>query len=266
MKRLRALSILLTLTLALAAFESAGVAADTTSSITVFAAASLREAFDAAAPAFTGKTGIKVAYDFAGSDTLETQIAQAAPADVFASANQAQMKKAVDAGLIAGDPQIFARNRLVVVVPKDDPASVGSVADLGRKGVKVVLAAAGVPVGDYARVAFANLSKNPAYGADFGGRVQANVVSEEVDVKAVATKVSLGEADAGVVYATDVTPALAGTLRTVAFPPGAAPEAVYPIAVVKASNHADAAKLFVEFMLSSQGRGFLEQRGFIVER
>ena len=178
MNRLRTFFVLLTLAPALAAFESAGVAADTTSSITVFAAASLREAFDAAAPAFTGKTGIKVAYDFAGSDTLETQIAQGAPADVFASANQAQMKKSADAGLIAGDTQIFARNQLVVIVPRDDPASIASVGDLGRKGLKVVLAAAGVPVGDYARIAFANLSKNPAYGADFAGRVQANVVSE----------------------------------------------------------------------------------------
>ncbi|MFY9779976.1 MAG: molybdate ABC transporter substrate-binding protein [Candidatus Baltobacteraceae bacterium] len=231
--------------------------------ITVFAAASLHEAFTAAAPAFTAKTGIAVVFDFAGSDTLETQIAAGAPADVFASANQAQMKKAGDAGLLAGDPQVFARNRLVVIVPKDDPAKIASPADLGRKGVKLVLAAPTVPVGNYARVAFANLAKLPGYGADFAARVEANAVSEELDVKAVATKVALGEADAGVVYATDVTPALAGSVQVLAFPPDSAPEAVYPIAVVRASKNADAARAFVTFVLSPEGQSYLKARGFI---
>ncbi len=238
-------------------------AAAPTSSITVFAAASLREAFTAAAPAFTAKTGVNVVFNFGGSDTLETQIESGAPADVFASANQTQMKKAVDDGMIAGDPQVFARNRLVVIVPKDNPAKIASVADLARKGVKVVLAAATVPVGNYARVAFANLAKQPAYGADFVSRVQANVVSEEVDVKAVATKVSLGEGDAGVVYTTDVTPALAPSVAVLAFPPNAAPEAVYPLAVVRASKNADAARAFLTFVLSPEGQGYLKQRGFI---
>ncbi len=249
---------------ALAAPLSAGAfAAEPASSITVFAAASLREAFTAAAPAFTAKSGVAVVFDFAGSDALETQIASGAPADVFASANQAQMKKAADAGLLAGDPQVFARNRLVVIVPKDNPAKLASAADLARKGVKVVLAAPTVPVGNYARIAFANLAKRPAYGADFSTRVQANVVSEEIDVKAVATKVSLGEADAGVVYATDVTPALAAGVQVLAFPADSAPEAVYPLAVVRASKNADAARAFVTFILSPEGQGYLKARGFI---
>jgi molybdate transport system substrate-binding protein len=242
---------------------SSAFAAETGTSIAVFAAASLRESFEAAAPAFTAKTGTKVTFSFAGSDTLETQIAEGAPADVFASANKAQIQKALDAGLLSGDPRIFARNQLVIVIPKDNPGRVKSALDLGRGGVRVVLAAPTVPVGNYARTAFTNLSKLPEYGAQFAQAVNANVVSNEVDVKAVVTKISLGEGDAGVSYLTDVTPAVAKSVSTVAFPAGAAPEAVYPIAVVKATKSPDAAKAFIDFILSPEGQVFLKERGFI---
>ena len=107
----------------------------------MFAAASLREAFEAAAPAFTKKTGIAVTFSFGGSDTLVTQIKQGAPADVFASANEAQMKIAADAGLLDAPARTFARNHLVVIVPKANPAKIEALADLAKAGVKVVLAA-----------------------------------------------------------------------------------------------------------------------------
>ena len=107
--------------------------------VTVFAAASLREAFEAAAPAFTKQTGIGVTFAFGGSDMLVTQLKQGAPADVFASANEAQMKVASDAGLLAEPAHAFARNRLVLIVPKDNPAKIGALADLAKPGVKVVL-------------------------------------------------------------------------------------------------------------------------------
>ncbi len=239
------------------------VAADSGAAITVFAAASLRESFEAAAPAFTSKTGTKVAFNFAGSDTLAAQIAQGAPADVFASANQSQINKVRDAGLLAGDPRVFARNVLVTIVPKDNPGHVVAIADLAKPGVRLILAAPTVPIGAYARTTFANLSKLPAYGAHFADAVAANVVSNEVDVKAVVAKVLLGEGDAGVCYGTDVTPTVAKGTTTIAFPPGAAPEAVYPIAVVKASTNAAAAKAFVDFVLSPEGQAFLKDRGFL---
>ena len=110
--------------------------------LTVFAAASLREAFEAAAPAFAKQTGIKVTYAFGGSDMLVTQLKQGAPADVFASANEAQMKVASDAGLLAEPARTFVRNHLVLIVPKDNPAKIAALADIARPGVKVVLAAA----------------------------------------------------------------------------------------------------------------------------
>jgi molybdate transport system substrate-binding protein len=245
---------------------SSASAAETGTSITVFAAASLRESFQAAALAFTSKTGTKLAFNFAGSDTLETQIAEGAPADVFASANKPQMQKAQDAGLLLGDPRIFARNQLAIVVPKDNPGKIKSAVDLGRSGVHLILAAPTVPVGNYARTAFANLSKLPEYGVQFEQNVTANVVSNEVDVKAVVTKISLGEGDAGVCYLTDITPAVAKSVSTIAFPPGTAPEAAYPVAIVKASKNPAAAKAFIDFVLSPEGQAFLKDRGFIVSQ
>jgi molybdate transport system substrate-binding protein len=261
----QAMLALCALTLAPAFFGPArAAAADAVPPISVFAAASLRESFEAAAPAFTSRTGAKVTFNFAGSDTLETQIAQGAPADVFASANKAQMQKAVDAGLVAGEPEVFAHNQLVIVIPKNNPAHVASAKELGRSGVHVVLAAPTVPVGTYARAAFANMAKLPEYGPQFEQAVAANVVSNEVDVKAVVTKVSLGEADAGVCYLTDVTPSVAVGVTTIAFPEGTAPEAAYPIAVVKTSKNTGAAQAFIAFIRSPQGQAFLKERGFVV--
>lgn len=241
---------------------SAPLAAADQPALTVFAAASLREAFEAVAPAFTKHTGIRVTFAFGGSDTLVTQLKQGAPADVFASANEAQMKIASDAGLLAEPARTFVRNHLVVIVPKDNSATIAAVADLAKPGVKVVLAAATVPVGNYARAALRKLNGTQGYPADFAAAVEHNLVSDELDVKAVATKIALGEGDAGVVYATDVTPSVAAKVNTIAFPPGAAPPAVYPIAPLKGAANPAGARAFVAFVLSPAGQAFLRARGF----
>jgi molybdate transport system substrate-binding protein len=248
--------------LAFAAVTALPAGAADPGKITVFAAASLREAFEAAAPAFTKKTGVAVTFSFGGSDTLVAQLKQGAPADVFASANEAQMKAASDAGLLDGAPRTFARNHLVVIVPKDNPAKIAELADLAKPNVKVVLAASTVPVGNYARTAFRKLNGERGFPADFGGFVERNVVSNELDVKAVATKIALGEGDAGVVYATDVTPAIADKVKTIAFPPGAAPPAIYPIAALKAAPNQPGARAFVDFVVSPAGQAYLKARGF----
>jgi molybdate transport system substrate-binding protein len=246
----------------LACSTTAGARAADPGKITVYAAASLREAFDAAAPAFTKATGVAVTFNYGGSDTLATQIAQGAPADVFASANETQMKKTADAGLLAGAPVTFARNRLVTIVPKANPGNVKTIGDLARPGVKVVLAAANVPVGKYARAAFDKLAGQNGLPADFAAAVEKNVSSNELDVKAVATKITLGEGDAGVVYVTDVTPSVAASVNVIAFPPGDAPEATYPIAALKAAPNAAGAQAFVTFVLHD-GQAFLKARGFL---
>ncbi len=235
------------------------VAADT---ITVFAAASLREAFEAAAPAFTKKTGIAVSFDFGGSDTLATQLLQAAPASVFASANEAQMKKVAEAGLLAAPAKTFARNRLVIITPKANVRDVNALADLARTGVAVVLAAPTVPVGAYARAAFARMSGRQGYAADFAAAVEKDVVSNELDVKAVAIKVALGEADAGIVYATDVTPSIVAKLHVIRLPAEATTDATYPIAALTSAPDGAAARAFVDFM-AGDGQRFLKERGFL---
>jgi molybdate transport system substrate-binding protein len=236
--------------------------AQTQDKVTVFAAASLTEAFNAAGPAFTKKTGDAVTFNYGGSDTLATQIKAGAPADVFASANLAQMKVVTDAGLAAA-PKTFAKNHLVLVTPKGSTAGVTSPADLAKAGLKVVLAAPTVPVGGYARATFAKLSGTNGYPADFPAAVEKNVVSNELDVKAVVTKVALGEADAGVVYSTDVTQSVASKLTVIPFPSSVAPDIEYPIAVLKDAPDAKAAQAFIEYILSPEGQSFLRARGFV---
>lgn len=249
--------------LALLIWATAVAGAQPRGHILVFAAASLTEAFNAAAPAFKQRTGIDVTFDYGGSDTLATQIKQGAPADVFASANEAQMKVVSDAGLVAGAPRIFVKNRLVLITPKGDTTKVSGPADLSKPGVKVVLAAATVPVGAYARATFAKLEGRNGYPRDFAGAVERNVVSDELDVKAVVTKVALGEADAGVVYSTDVTPSVAPKLSESPFPAGVVPDIEYPIAALKGAQNPGGAQEFVRFILSPQGQTFLKARGFI---
>ena len=242
---------------------SAPVAAQSQAKITVFAAASLTEAFNAAGSAFTKKTGVAVTFNYGGSDTLAVQIKSGAPADVFASANLTQMKVVSDAGLINGSAKTFAKNRLVLVSPKGDAVKVTTPLDLTKPGVKVILAAPTVPVGSYARATFAKLSGQNGYPADMPGAVDKNVVSNELDVKAVVTKISLGEADAGVVYATDVTPTVAPKLDLYPFPAGVVPDIEYPIAVLKNATEAKDAQAFVDYVISPEGQTFLKARGFI---
>ena len=210
--------------------------------LTVFAAASLAEAFP--------RIDERARYSFAGSDELAVQIREGAPADVYASAN-ARLATALHAEGLTEEPRVFATNRLVLIVPAD-AAGVESVSDLERRGVKLVLGAAGVPVGDYARQALERLGAH---------HLLARVASEEQDVKAVVTKVALGEADAGFVYATDVAP-VAGRVRVIELPSRAQPRIEYLVAVVKGSRRAAAGEAFVDAVLGSRGREALHAGGF----
>jgi molybdate transport system substrate-binding protein len=213
--------------------------------VTVFAAASLTEVFQAMAP--------KMTYSFAGSDQLAFQIRQGAPADVFASANVRYPDELFKAGLVT-QPRVFTYNNVVVITPKSNPAGITSVQDLAKPGVKLVVADASVPVGSYARTMFRNLGiSQPAL---------ANVVSNETDVKAVVAKVALGEADAGVVYQTDVAP-VKGKVTVVRVPDSAQPVAAYSIAVDGNTESSSAASRFVTFVLSKDGQAWLRKYGFI---
>lgn len=256
----RPLFLALAALLAVSGF-AAPAGAQSTPKITVYAAASLTEAFNALGPAFTKKTGIAVSFSYGGSDTLATQIKNGAPADVFASANLAQMKVVNDAYFV-NTPKTFAKNRLVMVTPKASTMKLTGPRDLAKSGVKVILAAPTVPVGGYARATFTKM-QTMGFPGNFAAAIEKNVVSNELDVKAVLTKISLNEGDAGVVYATDVTPNVAPKLNVFTFPSDVAPDIEYPIATLKDSTDLKSAQAFMDYVLSSDGQAFLKARGFI---
>ena|SRR2546425_19774 len=219
-------------------------------SITVFAASSLTAAFGSIGVDFQrADPGTMIHFAFAGSSTLVAQIQQGAIGDVFASADQPNMQKLVNAGLTAGSPSIFARNRLQIVVAAGNPKHVSGLADLGRAGLVVVLCASAVPCGHYAAEALkkANVTVKPA--------------SEETDVKAVLTKVALGEADAGIVYATDVK-AAGAQVQGVDIPDVLNVVADYPIVVLKDSQNVALARAFIGY-IHANGQQTLARYGFL---
>ncbi len=230
--------------------------------LTVFAAASLTDAFGDIGKAFeAANPGVTVKFSFAGSQALRTQIEQGAPADVFASADHKNMDTMVGENLIDGGKyQDFADNVLVVILPAKNPANIQSLQDLAKPGIKIDLADASVPVGNYARQALTNMSKDSTFGSDYSAKVLANVVSNETDVKQVVSKVDLGEADAGIVYVTDAQ--AAKDLKTLTIPDNFNVIAKYPIAVVAKSLNADLAARFVSYVLSADGQMVLRKWGF----
>jgi molybdate transport system substrate-binding protein len=231
----------------------------------VFAAASLSEAFgEIGGMLERQRPGLVVRFNFAGSQQLAAQIEQGAAADVFASADERWMKYASERGLLTGDPLVFARNRLVVIVPKTNPARIHRLQDLARGGVKLVIGADAVPVGRYGRIAIRNLARDSAFGDEFATRTLRNVVSEEENVKAVVAKVQLGEADAGIVYRSDVTPAVSRYIRVFEIPGSANVVASYPIALVRGARSSDAAAAFLALVRSPEGQQALERHGLMV--
>jgi len=206
--------------------------------------------------------GAHIAFNFGGSPTLRTQLAQGARADAFASADEANMQGAQKDGSIAGQPQVFVQNKLVVIVPAANPASIKTLKDLAKPGVKLVLAQPAVPVGNYARQSFGKMSQDAAFGATFAAQVVKNVVSDEADVKGVVSKVQLGEADAGVVYQTDVTAAVRPQVVLLAIPDQFNVIASYPIATVKDALNSAGGQGFIAYVLSPAGQGILTKYGF----
>ncbi|MFC4638251.1 molybdate ABC transporter substrate-binding protein [Deinococcus hohokamensis] len=230
-------------------------------SLTVFAASSLTDAFTEIGQAFDRRSGHHTTFSFAGSQVLRAQLEQGARADVLATANVAQYDPLVRAGLLS--PGVtFARNRLTVITPLRATA-VRALADLTRPGLKLVLAAPEVPVGSATRAALKAIGAAGTYGRDYAQRVLANVVSEEPNVRQVALKVALGQADAAVVYVSDVTPGLKQQVRTVALPGRFNPPVGYPLGVATRSREPEAARAFVAFVRSPEGQRILRRWGFL---
>lgn len=218
----------------------------------VSAAMSLREAFVEFEAEFEARhPNVDVIYNFAGSQILAAQIVEGAQVDVFASADDIQMQRAMGGGRVR-EPQVFARSRVVLITPADDPGKIADVGDLTRKGVRLVLAGPTVPAGVYAREALGKLGvAEPAL---------ANVVSNEENVRGVVGKVAGGEADAGIVYATDVTPAVAAKLRVLELNVDVAPK--YEAAALKDELHPPMAREFVKELVGPEGQAVMARHGF----
>lgn len=212
--------------------------------ITVLAAASLTDVFPRIAPG--------PRYSFAGSDQLALQIRQGAPADVYAAASPKYTQLLYRDGFVQ-KPVVFATNKLIVLVPRSNPAHITTVYDLRREGLKLVIGDRTVPIGSYTRQILDALGITTD--------VMKNVVSQETDVKGIVTKVALGEADAGFVYVTDAKP-VASRTRSIALPAWAQPPIRYELAVVKASSNVAAAKAFLKKVTSKRGRQLLSKAGF----
>jgi len=221
--------------------------------LTVFAASSLTEALGRYGDSFAGA---RVRSSFAGSDQLAAQIRQGAKADVFASADTAYPAELHREGLV-GEPVVFARNRLVAVVPED--SSVGSLADLAQPGTKIVVGDPSVPVGEYTREVLGRLP------AEERGAILANVRSEELEVGSVLAKVVDGAADAGFVYVTDAK-TVDGQVRTVRVPEELQPDIAYAAALVRGSDEPKPARRYLEGLLRGQGAADLRAAGFLPPR
>jgi molybdate transport system substrate-binding protein len=231
-----------------------------TGTLTVFAAASLTDAFTEIGAAFdAANPGVTTTFNFAGSQALRTQIEEGAPVDVFASASGKEMDTLVTGSFVTKDvPQIFLTNKLIVILPADNPAALIKLEDLANPGIKLVLAAEEVPVGKYARQALDLM--DASFGTGFKDKVLANVVSNEDNVKQVVAKVQLGEADAGIVYISDSI--AAPDLKSIEIPADLNVIAKYPIAPLVKSENADLAAKFTEYVLSAEGQAVLQKWGF----
>lgn len=245
--------------LVLAACGRSNIAAEERT-LTVYAAASLTDAFNEIGKAFAEEhPGVVVAFNFGGSQNLRTQIEQGAPADVFASANAKEMDTLVTGNFVeASAPKVFLTNQLVVILPKDNPADIASLEDLSKPELKLVLAAEDVPAGRYARQILDNL--NAQFGADYKDKVLANVVSNEDNIRQAVTKIQLGEADASIVYVSDAV-ATPDLLR-IEIPADVNVLAEYPIAPLVRSENLELADEFMAYVLSSGGQATLKKWGF----
>jgi len=258
--RRNTLSLLLVAGLTLAACGTSSPSPGSNSAtLTVLAAASLTRVFPQIGVLFSrAHPGVKFNFSFGGTDQLTAQIQQGAPADVFAGASIKYGDQLAAANLI--DPyRKFCTNQLVLILPSSNPAAITTLRDLSTKSYKLVIGSATVPVGSYTRMALMNL--DALYGPGYSASVMRRVVSNEDSVASIVTKVESGEADAGFAYITDAL-AVGSKLTDITLSEDAQAVATYPIAVVKASKHAAAARQFVDFVLTSSAQQLLTHAGF----
>jgi molybdate transport system substrate-binding protein len=243
---------------------SAGFCQETSQELTVFTAASLTGAFGEIGQIYKNETNLSVAFNFDGSQMLRTQIENGAYADIFASANTKQLNAVKAARLMNNSSvSIFVRNKLALVVPRDNPAKIHNLIDLARSGIKIVIGTKDVPVGDYAMQIINKLGNDSSYGPEYEKKVTANIISRETTVNYVVTKVALGEADVGFAYVSDITEDLAAKVDKIEIPDKYNVIAEYPIGILKQSKYPDEAEKFIDLVKSDKGTAVLEKYGFL---
>lgn len=248
----------------LTAFTSTILAEDSTQGeLTVFCAASLTDAVGEIAQTFGDTYDENVITNFDGTQAIRAQIEQGAYADVFISANKKHIDALMAEGYMDNDTvKVFTENSMTVIVPRDNPGEIYNLSDLSRPGLKIVIGIKEVPVGGYALEILDKLAADPAYGEEYKEAVMNNVVSQETTVNYVVSKVALGEADAGFVYKSDVSPSLADKITRIEIPAQYNVVCEYLLGVLKGSDRPDVAREFVDFVTSSDGKDILSKYGF----
>jgi molybdate transport system substrate-binding protein len=241
----------------------ASICAEQPKELTVSTAASLTNAFGEIGQMYKNETNTSVVFNFDGSHALATQMINGAYADVFVSANTNQMNVVKNAGLMNNSSVIvFAENKLSFIVPKNNPGKIRDLKDLAKPGIKIVIGAKDVPVGDYAMQIIDNLGNDSAFGPEYKSKVLANVVSKETNVNYVVAKVALGEADVGFAYVSDVTYDLASKVDMVEIPDKYNVIAQYPMGIVNDSKYPAESEAFIKLVTSDAGKSILEKYGF----
>jgi molybdate transport system substrate-binding protein len=232
--------------------------------LTIFAAASLTEAMSEIGKEFESTyPGIEVAINFAGSQQLAQQLSQGASADIYASADKQQMENVIQSGRVTSDSaRAFIHNRLAVVLPGSNPGNIQDIKDLAKPGLQLLLADEAVPVGRYSQEMLDRASEQSGYGIEFKEGVLGNVVSYEENVRAVLTKIILGEADAGIVYVSDVIGTSEADIYLIEIPEQFNVTASYYIAPISDSSNLNRGKDFIHLLLSPKGQEILERYGF----
>jgi len=231
--------------------------------LVVFCAASLTGAFGEMGQIYEDENGVDVMLNFDGTQAIRTQVEQGAIADVFISANKKHMDALMAEGFMDNDTvSIFTENRMVVIVPADNPADIQSLSDLAEPGVMIITGVKDAPFGSYTLQVLDKLANDSTYGPKYREAVMSNVISQETSVSHLVSKIALGEADAGFAYQSDISPELSEQVSKVEIPDQYSVVAEYPLGRLKESENPDQAARFIEFVRSTEGRAVLEKYGF----
>ncbi len=232
--------------------------------LTVFCGAGLTGAFNEIGQMYENESGLCVDFNFDGVPALRAQIEQGAYADIVVSANLKHMNALMAEGYIDNNTvEIFAGNKVAVIVPNENPANITNLADLAKPGVKTLIGTKDLPAGDYARQVLDKLVADPEYGPAYKEAVTANIVSEETTVNRIVSKVALGEADAGFAFISDVSPQMVGKVTRIVVPDEYNVVGKFPLGVLKQSRHPQDAQSFIDLVMSGEGQAILNKYGFI---